>query len=104
MSSGTRVYCFDLNGTLCTNANGAYADAEPSPDRIAAVNALLRSGHYVRIFTARGSTTGVDWRELTEHQRSKLGLQHNEFVLGKPYADLYVDDRAVDPEEFDWMT
>ncbi|HER27457.1 MAG TPA: hypothetical protein ENI69_10150, partial [Rhodospirillales bacterium] len=60
------VYCFDIDGTLCSNTEGAYDDAEPFADRIRQVNRLHRAGHTILLYTARGSTTDIDWRETTE--------------------------------------
>ena len=33
-----RRFCFDIDGTICTNTWGDYEDAEPYFDRIDAVN------------------------------------------------------------------
>jgi uncharacterized HAD superfamily protein len=89
------IYCFDIDGTLCTNTWGEYEQAVPFPDVIERVNALHGDGHRILLFTARGTTTGVDWRELTERQLAAWGVVYDELLLGKPQADLYVDDRAV---------
>lgn len=89
------IYCFDIDGTLCTNTDGAYESAEPFPVRIAKVNALYEAGHTIHLMTARGSTTGIDWREVTERQLSVWGVRYHTLFLGKPTADIYVDDRAV---------
>jgi phosphoglycolate phosphatase-like HAD superfamily hydrolase len=66
-----KTYCFDLDGTLCTNTEGAYQEAEPLLDRIEKVNELFESGIRIHIFTARGTVTGIDWRALTEEQLKK---------------------------------
>jgi SAM-dependent methyltransferase len=95
------VYCFDIDGTLCTNTHGAYERAEPFKDAIARVNALHEGGHRILLFTARGTTTGIDWRELTERQLGEWGVRYHELRLGKPQADVYVDDRGVSASE--WM-
>jgi SAM-dependent methyltransferase len=95
------VYCFDIDGTLCTNTHGAFEQAEPYPDAIARVNALAEQGHEIVLYTARGSTTDKDWRELTERQLRAWGVRYDALHLGKPYADVYVDDRALSTKE--WM-
>ncbi|HEX5909983.1 MAG TPA: hypothetical protein VFY44_05780, partial [Thermoleophilaceae bacterium] len=87
--------CFDLDGTLCTNTYGAYDEAEPFPWAIARVNALAEAGHRIIVFTARGTATGLDWRETTEGQLQRWGVRYDELQLGKPSAAVYVDDRAV---------
>ena len=96
------IYCFDIDGTLCTNTDGAYESAEPYPDLIAQVNALYDAGHRIILYTARGSTTGIDWRELTENQLSTWGGKYHELFLGKPHADVYVDDKAISLQQ--WLS
>jgi branched-subunit amino acid aminotransferase/4-amino-4-deoxychorismate lyase len=90
-----KIYCFDLDGTLCTNTWGDYEAARPFPWAIERVNALARAGHVILIFTARGGTTGIDWRARTEAQLESWGVAYAELVFGKPQADVYVDDRTV---------
>jgi dTDP-glucose 4,6-dehydratase len=97
-----KTYCIDIDGTICTNTDGAYEEARPFLDRIAAINKLYDSGAKIVMFTARGSTTGLNWRKLTEHQLERWGLKYHELHLGKPFADLYIDDKGVNSEEFPW--
>ena len=49
-----RRFCFDIDGTICTNTWGDYEDAEPYFDRIDAVNELYDNGFHIIYFTARG--------------------------------------------------
>lgn len=95
------TYCFDIDGTLCTHTNGAYELAEPYPEVIARANALYESGHRMVLFTARGTTTGIDWRQLTESQLRSWGVKYHTLFFGKPEADIYVDDRAMGPTSWD---
>ena len=88
------IYCFDIDGTLCDNTDGNYEQAEPYPKRIALVNALYSAGHVIKLFTARGSTTGIDWRELTERQLRVWLVNYHELIMGKPDADVFIDDKA----------
>jgi hypothetical protein len=89
------IYCFDIDGTLCSNTNGDYLNAVPDPQVIALVRQLVDEGHEVLLYTARGSTTGIDWREATERQLREWGIRHHGLFMGKPTADVYVDDKAV---------
>jgi hypothetical protein len=89
------TYCFDIDGTLCTNTEGAYESAEPFLEVIEEVNRLGAAGHAIILYTARGSTTGIDWRPTTEMQLKAWGVRYDTLVLGKPTADIYVDDKAV---------
>lgn len=96
------IYCFDIDGTLCTKTDGKYSLAEPFHDRIAVVNGLYTAGHVVKLFTARGSTTGIDWREVTEQQMRTWNVRYHELILGKPEADIFIDDKAVHADHWTW--
>ena len=96
-----KTYCFDIDGVICTNTHGAYEQAEPIAHFIAQINALYDFGHKIVLFTARGATTGLDWRELTEKQMKSWGVRYHELIFGKPYFDLMIDDRAMSIDE--WM-
>jgi len=96
------VYCFDIDGTICTNTYGDYHQAQPFAERIAHVNALFDDGHTVKLFTARGTTTGIDWRDATTTQLAGWGVKYHELILGKPHADVFIDDKAIDSEQYAW--
>ena len=89
------IYCFDIDGTICTNTDGDYLNAAPYPSVIAEINRLHAAGHYVQLATARGATTGIDWREDTARQLAGWGVSYHELHMGKPGADIYIDDKAL---------
>ena len=78
-----------------------YSKVEPFSDRISIVNQLYDEGNRIILFTARGSATGIDWKDLTEKQVMDWGLKHHELRFGKPHADVFIDDRAQDL--FNWF-
>jgi hypothetical protein len=94
------TWCFDIDGTICSNTHGDYDAAQPFPAVIAAINRLFDSGAHILLFTARGSQTGIDWRARTEAQLRRWGVRYHELRFGKPQADVYVDDRGISAEEF----
>jgi len=94
------IYCFDLDGTLCSSAAPIYADEVPFQGRIDMVNRLFDEGHYIKIYTARGMTTGGNFREVTEWQLDHWGVKYHELIMGKPAADIYVDDKGISAKEF----
>lgn len=96
------TYCFDIDGTICSNTEGLYEDARPFTDVIAEINRLHAAGHRIILYTARGSTTGIDWRSTTEAQLSAWGVCYQSLFLGKPTADLYIDDKAIN--FLDWKS
>ena len=94
------IYCFDLDGTLCRTPKGDYRKAQPISARIREVNRLFTDGHTIKIWTARGAETGMNWGPLTHEQLGRWGVRHHELLLDKPYADVYVDDRARRDTDF----
>lgn len=95
------IYCFDLDGTLCTNTNGDYKNAEPFLKRIKIVNELHKNGNKIIIDTARGATTGIDWLELTTKQLNDWGVKYHKLYVGrKLHYDIIVDDKAINDLNF----
>jgi hypothetical protein len=96
------IYCFDIDGTLCTNTDGEYDKAEPFPEVIAHVNQLFAEGHQILLYTARGATTGIDWRDTTVRQMQDWKVSYHQLFMGKPTADVYIDDKAMN--SIDWKS
>lgn len=96
------IYIFDIDGTLCSLVkNAEYTKAQPLKGRIKKVNDLYNEGHYIKLYTARGSTTGINWEETTKKQLEKWNLKYHELLMNsKPHGDLFVDDKAVNAELF----
>lgn len=95
------IYCFDLDGTLCTNTEGNYEKAKPYKERIEKVNKLFSDGNHIIIDTARGATTGLDWEELTVSQLEKWGVKYNEVRVGKKLNyNIVIDDKAMNDKDF----
>ena len=93
-----KVIAVDIDKTICTTTDAKYESSSPLQDRISIINALYDEGNYIKYFTARGSTTGIDWRSLTEQQLESWGAKYHELILGKPYADLFIDDKSINSE------
>lgn len=98
------TYCFDLDGTLCSLTEGDYERALPLLNRIRFVNQLFDDGNLIKIFTARGATSGRNWEVVTKSQLDSWGIKHHQLLFGKPHADVFVDDKAVNSETFPWGT
>jgi carbamoyl-phosphate synthase large subunit len=96
------ILCFDIDETLCTSPGIDYELAMPINERIVKVNSLYAEGHTIKLYTARGSKTGKDLRVLTENQLNAWGLNYHELAFGKPFADFYIDDKAINSDNFDW--
>jgi len=98
-------FCFDLDNTLVTypKVNGDYTTVEPIQRNIDFLSHLKSQGHYVIIHTARrmkthnGNVSKVikDIGRITLDTLDKFKIQYDELCFGKPYADFYIDDLAV---------
>ena len=107
-------YCFDIDGTICTPVQGRnYEDAQPYKKRIDVVNRLYETGNEITYFTARamGRFQGLPYenarieagralRELTQQQLLKWGCRYHHLIMGKPHADIFVDDKGIDSEVY----
>ena len=97
--------CVDLDGVISELKQGGqtYADVAPKLGVADKLRALRAAGHVVIIFTARHMKTcngnvglaiarvgqvTLDW--LARH-----GIEYDEILFGKPWADIYIDDNAL---------
>jgi len=97
-----KTYVIDIDGTICTNTYGDYEKAVPFYKRIAYINYLYDQGNIIKIFTARGSGTGIDWKEKTKKQLNDWNLSFHELILGKPEGDIFIDDKGFNSEVWNW--
>ena len=97
-----KTYVVDIDGTICTNTDGAYQNAEPYMDRIAQVNELYDEGNTVVYYTARGMGRGIAATLviMTNEQLDAWGAKRHRVVFGKPAGDLYIDDKGTRPNLF----
>ena len=95
------IYCVDIDETLCHSIEDDYAHSQPAASAIVKVNALYDAGHTIKLFTGRGSWDNYDWRKFTEDQLKRWGVKYHELILGKPTADVFIDDKAVNTA--DWL-
>ena len=112
------IYCFDLDDTICTphhsatNSHEKYGNAAPVTKVITKVNSIYDVGHEVIIFTARRMLTHhgnleeieEDVGDITRNWLFKHGVYYHKLIFGKPYADFYVDDKAMNLDDFEGMS
>lgn len=89
----------DIDGTICKTNGMSYDAAEPLFDKIEKINNLYNKGNTIVYWTSRGVVTGIDWRELTTKQLKEWGCKYHELRLDKPYYDIFIDDKSVNPEQ-----
>jgi len=91
----------DIDETICmTPENRDYTLATPIKKNIEKMNQLYEEGNTIIYWTARGSGSGIDWREVTENQFEEWGVKHSELRLGKPIYDLFICDKALNSYVF----
>lgn len=95
-------YAFDIDNTLVSTVGNDYASSTPIQHRIDRVNRLFDEGHTIYLFTARGMASGRDYYELTLKQMQEFGVKHHRIIMGKPDVDLFVDDKAISVQEWDF--
>jgi CMP-N,N'-diacetyllegionaminic acid synthase len=97
-----KTFCFDIDGVIAhLTPNNDYSLATPNIEVIERVNRLYAAGHRIVLHTARGFVTGRDWRQETEAQLARWGLQYHALMFGKPAADYYIDDRMLPLEDLE---
>jgi len=99
--------CFDLDNTLVTypTVPGDYSTVKPIEKNIKLLNNLKNDGHEIIIHTARRMLTHKnnigkvikDIGLVTFENLEKFNIQYDELIFGKPIADIYIDDRALNP-------
>jgi hypothetical protein len=84
----------DIDETICVTPDDRdYTKASPIQKNINKINELYDNGDTIIYWTARGTGSGIDWREVTENQFKEWGVKYHELKLGKPVYDLFIDDK-----------
>lgn len=99
--------CFDLDNTLVTFPTiiGDYSSVKPINKNIYLLKKLKEKGHEIIIHTARRMKTHQynigkvvkDIALVTIDTLNKYEIEYDELIFGKPYADIYIDDKSVNP-------
>jgi CMP-N,N'-diacetyllegionaminic acid synthase len=95
-----KTYVFDIDGVICKTRKGDYKKSKPIKTRIAKINKLYKEGNTIVFYTSRGYASGLNWEALTNYQLKKWKVGHHTVVFGKPYADITVDDKAINDKTF----
>lgn len=96
---------FDLDNTLFMPppAPGEYGRCKPVSTMAQFARSMKSRGHTIVIHTARrmltcGGDVATIENTIGEDTRASLdrhGIPYDELIFGKPYADMYIDDKAV---------
>ena len=91
----------DIDETICTTPeNRNYKESKPIKAHIDKINALYDKGHHITYWTARGSGSGKDWREVTQLQLNDWGAKHHKLILKKPAYDVFICDKVLNSRPF----
>jgi capsule biosynthesis phosphatase len=97
--------CFDLDNTLVTYPTifNDYTTVKPIIENINFLKYLKKFGNTIIIYTARRMKThkgnigkiNKDIGKITFDTLEKFDIPYDEIYFGKPYADFYIDDLAI---------
>ena len=97
--------CFDIDNTLVTfpQIENDYSSVQPIHKMISLLQRLKQLGHYIILYTARRMKTYkgnvgqaiADVAKITFETLAQYNIQYDEIHFGKPYADMYIDDLAI---------
>ena len=97
-----KIIYIDIDETICqTPENRDYTKASPIRENIEKANSLYDDGNKVVYWTARGTVTGVDWSDITVKQFKKWGVKYHDLKFGKPYYDLFIDDKNMNARDWE---
>tara|TARA_Y100000310_G_C20581332_1_gene763144 strand:- start:806 stop:1099 length:294 start_codon:yes stop_codon:yes gene_type:complete len=91
----------DIDETICCyEGQREYSLAKPIPENIAKINKLYDKGNEITYWSARGSTTGINWYDLTYKQLKEWSCKFHILGVGKkPNYDLLICDKTKRIEE-----
>jgi hypothetical protein len=95
------IIYIDIDETICTTSESRdYRESKPIKKNIQKANNLYDDGNTIIYWTARGTTTGLDWESVTRDQFERWGVKFHDLKFGKPYYDLFIDDKNLNTD--DW--
>jgi len=90
------IIYIDIDETICNSPNKPdYTNSTPIVANIEKANKLYDQGNTIVYWTARGTQTGIDWTDVTKKQFSDWGVKYHDLKFGKPYYDLFIDDKNM---------
>ena len=91
----------DIDETICVSPEDRnYANANPITERIDRINKLYDEGNRIVYWTARGTVSGIDWRNVTMDQFEQWGVKYHQVKFNKPAYDLFIDDKNINSDTY----
>lgn len=104
------TFVFDLDNTIVSYPNKYkdYSNVSPNKNMISLMRSLKDQGHTIIIHTARKmvSCNGdvdrieAEVKDTTIETLRNLDVPYDELIFGKPYGDVYIDDKAVNTFDY----
>ena len=92
------VIAIDVDNTVMeTDGHPDYENPRATPGALEFCNKLVKMGYKIDFFTARSH----DYYAMTHRVLTELGFKFRRLIVAKPFADYYIDDRAIryDPKK-----
>lgn len=104
----TKTIVVDIDDTLLTTINRDYENSRPKMEVVVGLRALKDAGWRIVLHTARGQGRSGGNIELVREDVTrevvtfcaKFDVPYDELILGKVWAAVYLDDKAMRPGEF----
>lgn len=98
----------DFDGTLALGVSPNIEDLKPNTQLIEKLNKWGNAGYEIIVETARGQLScggdvilaGLKYRKIIERLLIKWGLYFDKLSFNKKLADIYIDDRSMQPLKF----
>ncbi len=103
-----KTIVMDVDDTILTTVNRDYENSKPKLEVVEGMRKLKEAGWFIYLYTARGmgrsngnieSVAEEVFAEI-ESFCKKYDVPYDVILVGKPYGAVYVDDKAMRPEEF----
>ena len=104
-----KIFCFDLDGVICTTKKNFYHKSTPKKNVIKMINQLYER-NFILIYTSRYmgrnkeniKLANKEGYSFTLRQLKKWGLKFHKLKLGKPSYDVFIDDKSFNFEK-NWI-
>ena len=103
----------DFDETIAINTtpgdeHNIFEYAWPNKALIEKLNYYKNNGYSIVIYTSRGMLSCNNDAEKAKQKYKKVMVEwlnrnnviFDEIIFGKPFGDLYIDDKAITPEDF----
>jgi CMP-N,N'-diacetyllegionaminic acid synthase len=95
------IIYIDIDETICHSPDKPdYSTSFPIQENIAKANRMYQEGHLIVYWTARGTSSGINWSDVTKKQLKEWGVKYHDIKFGKPVYDLFIDDKNLNT--LDW--